>query len=105
MPAVDLIESAALGLEAERPEPDHADDVPHGEVAQCRAEHYEVGRGGLDQIARAHDQRESQRADELAAVADAIAEAHAAGAQPGRPDLRHIRPDDGVDGAAEKALR
>src|SRR5260370_29293003 len=55
--AVDLIEGAAPGLEPERPEPDHAEYIPRGEVAQRRAEHHEVGRGGLDQIAPAHDQR------------------------------------------------
>src|SRR5262245_15374139 len=103
--AVNLIEGAALGLEPECPEPDHAEDIPRSKVGQRRAEHDEIRRGGLDQIARAHDQRQPERADELPAIADAIAEAHTAGTQPGWPDLRHVRPDNGVDGAAEKALR
>jgi hypothetical protein len=63
--AVDLIEGGP-GLEPERPEPDHTEDLPRGEVAQRRAEHHEVGRGGLDQIARAYDQRQPERADEAA---------------------------------------
>src|SRR5258708_7179816 len=75
--AVDLLKGAALGLEPEHPEPDHAEDIPRGEVAQRRAEHDEVRRGGLDQIARAPDQRQPQPAEELAAIADALAEAHA----------------------------
>src|SRR5579871_3996487 len=67
MLAVDLVESAALGLEAEHPEPDHAEEIPRGEVGQRRAEHDEVGCSRLDQVARAHDQRQPERADELAA--------------------------------------
>src|SRR5689334_14996889 len=35
--AVDLIEGAALGLEAEHPEPDDTKDIPRGEIAQRRA--------------------------------------------------------------------
>src|SRR4029450_8508440 len=83
VPAVDLVEGAALGLEPERPEADHAEDVPRGEVAQRRPEHDEVGRSGLYQIARAHDQRQPERAEEFAAIADAVAQAHAACPQPG----------------------
>jgi hypothetical protein len=65
-------------------QPDYAEDIPCGEVTQCRAEHDEVGCGGSDHIARALDQRQTDRSDELAAIATAIAEAHAAGVQPGQ---------------------
>src|ERR1700722_2022808 len=102
---VDFVECAALGFKPKHPEPDHAKDIPRGEVTQCRAKHDEVGCGWPGHVARAHDQRQAEWPDELAAVADAIAETHAAGSEPSRPDLRHIRPDDGVNGAAEKALR
>ena len=68
VPVVDLFKRAALGFEPERPEPDHAEDVPHGEVTQCRAEHDEVGRGGPDHITRTHDKRQTERPDELAAM-------------------------------------
>ena len=105
MSVVDLFEGAALRFEPEHPEPDHPEDVPRGEVTQCRAEHDQVGCGGPDHIACPHDQREPERPDELAAIADAVAQAHAAGAQPGRPDLGHIRPDDSIDGTAEETLR
>lgn len=43
-------------------------------------------------------------ADELTTIASAIADPHAAGAQPGRPDFGHIGPDDRVIRAAEERL-
>src|SRR5205807_876845 len=68
------------------------------------AELDKVRRRRLDDVAGAHDQRQAERTQDLAAeIADAVAQAHAAAAQPGRPDLRHVRSDHGVNGAAEEA--
>src|SRR5215469_14186560 len=58
----------------------------------------------LDEVAGPHDQRQAERPDELAQVANAIAEAHAAGAQPGGPDLGHVWTDHRVVGATEEGL-
>src|SRR5437899_11589279 len=103
---VHLLEGAALGFGAEHPEADDAENVPAGEIDEGRAEHDEVWRCRLDDVAGAHDHRQTGRPQDLAAeVADAIAHAHTAAAQPGWPDLRHIGPDDRVDRAAEKASR
>src|SRR5260221_5357800 len=101
MPGVYLIEGAARGLEPEHPEANEAEDVPRGEIDEGRAEHREVRRRRLDEVAGAHDYRQPERPDELAAIAHAIAQAHTAGAQPGQPDLRHVWTVDRVDGTAE----
>jgi len=57
-----------------------------------------------DIIGRADDQCDPEGTNDLAEIADAVAEAHAAGAQPVRPNLRYIRADDRVAGVAKEAL-
>src|ERR1700730_11671607 len=102
---VDFIESAAPRLVAEGPKADQAEDIPGGKICESRPKHDEVGRCGLDYIGGAHERRQAERPDELAEVADAVADSHAAGAQAGRPNLGHIRPDHRIVGAAKESLR
>src|ERR1700756_5338476 len=67
--AVDLIKGEALGFGTEYPEADQADHTPRSKIKKSRAQHGEVWRGRLDDIACPHDQRQAERADELAQVA------------------------------------
>src|SRR6516162_1348369 len=59
--AVHLLEGAALGFGAEHPEADHAENVPGCEIDERRAEHDEVRRCRLDDVARPHDHRQAGR--------------------------------------------
>src|SRR6516165_7505190 len=52
---VDLVEGAAFGFVAEHPEANQPEDVPRGEIYEGGAEHGEIGRRRLDDVARTHD--------------------------------------------------
>src|SRR5215472_17562752 len=101
---VDLLDRPALGLEADQQEHQRRLRVPEGEEQQGREQRRRHDLG-TDVIGRTDDQRESERSDDLAEIADAITEAHAAGAQPIGPDFGDVGADDRVAGIAEKALR
>src|ERR1700694_2094872 len=101
--AVDLIKGEALGFGTEYPEADQADHTPRSKIKKSRPQHGEVRRSRLDHIARPHDQRQAEGADELAEIASTIAQTHPAGAQSRRPYLRHVRTNHRVVGAGEKA--
>src|SRR5271165_5572061 len=91
--AADLLDRAALGFYAEEREDEACLAVPEGEKQQGWEDRVERHLR-LDIIRRADDQGEAERTDDLAEIADAIAEPHAAGAQPVRPHLCDVRPDD-----------
>src|SRR5215831_14433229 len=64
---VHLLEGATLGFRAEYPKADHAKDEPRCEIDESRAEHVEVGRRRLDDVAGPHDQRQARRSQDFAA--------------------------------------
>src|ERR1700739_1929541 len=101
--AGDLFDRAALGLDSKKCEDETGLAVPKGEEEEGREDRLERHLG-TDVVGRADDKREAERADDLAEIADAVAEPHAAGAQPVWPNLREVRPDDRVAGIAKEAL-
>jgi hypothetical protein len=50
------------------------------------------------------DQRQPSRTNELAEIAGAIGQSYAAGAQPRRPYLCHVWPDDRIAAATKKLM-
>ena len=75
--------------------------LPKGEEQEGRKDRVDC-HFGADVVGRADDQREAEGADNLSEFADAVAEPHAAGAQPVWPNLREVRSDDRVAGVAKK---
>src|SRR6516225_5954520 len=86
---VDLADRAAARLKTDKPEGEGAQHVPEGEIEKARNKRIERCLR-LDIVGRAGDQRQTRRANELAEVADAVNETHAAAAQPPRPQLAHV---------------
>src|SRR6516225_10983734 len=101
---VDLLDRPAFRLKTEQQEHQRRLRVPEGEEQQGREQRRRHDLG-TDVIGRTDDECKSERSDDLAEIADAIAEAHAAGAQPVGPDFGDVGADDRVAGIAEKALR
>jgi len=101
--AVDFVDSAAAGFEADEQHGDQCQDVPAGKVVHGRDQRT-GGRLGAHEVGGAGDDREPGRADELAEIAGAIGQPHAAGAQPRRPDLGHVRANDRIAAEPKGAL-
>src|SRR6266446_3938781 len=101
--AADLLDRTALGLDAEERKDESCLAIPESEEQQGREDRVDCHLGA-DVIGGADDQREPERTDDLAEIADAIAKPHAAGAQPVRPHLCDVRPDNRVAGVAEETL-
>jgi hypothetical protein len=57
----------------------------------------------LDYVSRADDQSQAERADDLAEIAEAVAEAHAAAPQSRRPHFGRVRPEQRIAAVAAVA--
>src|SRR6516225_4668230 len=101
---VDLADRTAACRKTDKPENEGAEHVPEGEIEKARKQRIERCLR-LDVVGRTGNQRQTRWADELAEVADAVDETHAAAAQPPRPQLAHVGADDRVVAAAEEALQ
>ena len=92
---VDLLDRPSLRLEAEEQEGAPGDEIPGRQVEHRREKPVER-RLGADDVRRADDQGEPERADDFAEAADAVGRSHTARPQPGRPHLCRVRTDDRV---------
>src|SRR5476649_2351524 len=102
--SVDLLVRLAPGLDAEEiiDHPGHQE--PAAEIGEC---HRNLGQRHVrfQVVAGAQDQREPDRADDLADAAEAVGRAHAGGLEVRRPDLGRIGSDDGKAAVGEEHRR
>src|SRR5205823_12806598 len=74
---IDLVDRAAARLHRDQPKSESAENVPGGEIGKARDQCVEGCLRAVE-IGLAGDQRQSGWADELAEIADAVDQAHAA---------------------------
>src|SRR5579859_139815 len=84
--SIDLLDRASLCLHPEEQEDQSRLPVPEREEEERREDRVDR-RLGAHVIGRADHHRQPERADDLAEIADPVAEPHAAGAQSVRPYL------------------
>ena len=98
---VDLLDRLAARFDAEEVIDHPRHQEPAAEIEEGRRD-LRQRHVGLEIVVGADDQRQPNRADDLADAAEAIGRAHAGGPQMRGPDLRRIGPDNGKAAIGEE---
>src|SRR5271156_2965153 len=91
---VDLLDRLAPGLQPEEIIDESGHQEPAAEIDE-RQRDLRQRHVGLEVVVGTDDQRQPERADDLADAAETIGRAHAGGAKMRSPDFRSVRPDNG----------
>src|SRR6516225_3598817 len=100
---IDLLDRPAPYFDSPDKEGEPGDNAPGRKVVHRRFDGRKCSFWKRD-VARADDQRQAEWTDDLAEIAEPVAEPHATAAQGRRPHLRRIRPDDCIAAIVEESL-